>query len=46
LLSTLGEHSRTTAALGSDDMPTNCIAGQALEHFEIALYRSLRAAAE
>jgi ferritin-like metal-binding protein YciE len=34
------------AGLSSDDMPKNCIAGHAWEHFEIASYRSLEAAAE
>jgi ferritin-like metal-binding protein YciE len=34
------------ASLSPDDMPKNCIAGHAWEHFEIASYRSLEAAAE
>jgi ferritin-like metal-binding protein YciE len=34
------------AGLSSDDVPKNCIAGHAWEHFEIASYRSLHAAAD
>jgi ferritin-like metal-binding protein YciE len=34
------------SGISPDNMPKNCIAGHAWEHFEIASYRSLEAAAE